>query len=575
MLRPLCCCFSLLFLPLYGTLPIDRAVQAHLTIGDSQGALGVVEKALQSDPDNPELLRLQIRSLSAIGDIPALLKAWNHFCRVTKGDLDRSLLEEISWAIIRKSSTSNSPVIRFEGMIAAFFSNDVRGIPICVDALQDASLAIRSVAVGLTAQMHDEVLQKAVLDIFLHDESPDIRRAAMATLGRMRYKGALGFLQSVIASNESSLEERGMATEAVASINRKVDPFLIESLSKSSRASLRALACELILGQLDDSFLPFVQSCLNDPSPEVRILAIQSLGIMASIKKENNFPLSALESLVDHPNIETAIAANWLIFVMGNEEKRAVAQENLRKWLFSKNKKIRLLAVASLTSTGSKGLILASDIMDKSSDPLVRINLAVYMIWQRKEILRASHVIAKDLSVIPEYLSWENFGVFSYVASNCTAHTEGLERVPEMLDLQTRLDLYSMLATCEYHQLHEILQSFLRERTWGITGQTASIMIQEGLETLEALRVLLVDPSPTVSLQAAFILAFYSQDQEALKILEKQYTVSSRAIKERILYAIGSIGSQQALPFLVQVLDEPFESIRIAAARAILLCLSR
>ena len=95
-------------------------------------------------------------------------------------------------------------------------------------------------------------------------------------------------------------------------------------------------------------------------------------------------------------------------------------------------------------------------------------------------------------------------------------------------------------------------------------------MIQEGLETPEALRYLLFDPTPAISSQAAFILALYFQDQEALEVLLQHYPKAARAMKEHILHAIGSIGSTDALPFLVQVLDEPFESLRIAAARAIL-----
>lgn len=567
--------FSSATFPLYSVSPIGKRVQAHLSIGDPQSAKEEIGKALLLDPDNLELLRLQIHSLSAMHDIPALLQAWHHFCEIKKDDLDRQLLEEISWAIIRKSSMSNSPVIRFEGMLAAFFSNDVRGISICLQSLQDASVSIRSVAVGLVAEMHDEVLQKEVVNLFLNDDSPDVRTRAMATLGQMRVKDSLGLLQEVLASDNSSLEEKEVAIEAIADIVTKVDFSMIEQLSKSKRAFLRVLACQLILDQLDDTSLQFVQSCVNDPSPDVRLLAIQSLGIIVSVKKENSVSSALIQPLVDHPHVETAIAANWLLFMVGNQAERALAEEKLRKWLFSPNPRVRLLAVASLGATGSQGLFIANDVMNKSSDPLVRINLAIYMIWQRNELLRASQVIAKDLAAISDRLSWGKFGIFSYVDSNCRVHVEGCERVPEIIDLQTRLDLYSMLATCDYNQLHDILKSFLRERTWGITGQAASLMVQEGLETLEAMRDLLFDPAPAVSMQAAFILAFYSQDQEALKILEQQYTSSSRVIKERILYAIGSIGSPTALPFLVQVLDEPFESLRVSAARAILLCLSR
>src|SRR5262249_3489726 len=130
-----------------------------------------------------------------------------------------------------------------------------------------------------------------------------------------------------------------------------------------------------------------------------------------------------------------------------------------------------------------------------------------------------------------------------------------------------------MLATCEYPELSNVLKKFLINRTWGSTSQAASIIVREGLETIEALQVLLQDPSPVVSSQAAYLLAIHFQDQDALKVLQRLYKSSSRVFKERVLYAIGSFGSSAALPFLVKVLDEPFESLRVAAARAIIQCL--
>lgn len=44
-------------------------------------------------------------------------------------------------------------------------------------------------------------------------------------------------------------------------------------------------------------------------------------------------------------------------------------------------------------------------------------------------------------------------------------------------------------------------------------------------------------------------------------------------MKEYILFAIGRVGNKSSLPFLVQVLKEPFETLRVSAARAILLTL--
>ncbi|MBS0655691.1 MAG: HEAT repeat domain-containing protein, partial [Verrucomicrobia bacterium] len=323
----------------------------------------------------------------------------------------------------------------------------------------------------------------------------------------------------------------------------------------------------------DESMLPKLLPCVHDVSPDVRLLAIQAFGVIANAKKGGNkggnIDCTFVKPLMDHPHVETAIAANWLTFVTGTSGDRSVARDKLKKLILSKDQHIALTAASSLSATGAQGVALAREMLERCDDSLVRINLAAYLIWQRQQY--AAQVIAEELSTLSDRLSWQSCGIFTYVAAGSVTHAEAGSETCETVDLLTRLDLYSMVATCEYPGLQAILKSYLRDCTWGVSGQAASIMVQEGMQTLDGLRDLLTDPSPVVSLQAAFILAFYSQDAEALSVLLQHYPKASRAMKERILYAVASIGSSDALPFLVQTLDEPFEVLRIAAARAILL----
>ena len=97
--------------------------------------------------------------------------------------------------------------------------------------------------------------------------------------------------------------------------------------------------------------------------------------------------------------------------------------------------------------------------------------------------------------------------------------------------------------------------------------------MQEGLIYFEELKRLVNDDCPEIALQAAFLLAFYAQDDDALKVLTSAFANSPRHMKEYILYAVATIGTKSALPFLVQVLNEPSESLRVMAARGILICL--
>ena len=71
-------------------------------------------------------------------------------------------------------------------------------------------------------------------------------------------------------------------------------------------------------------------------------------------------------------------------------------------------------------------------------------------------------------------------------------------------------------------------------------------------------------------LQAALILATLGGDPEAIKVLEEAYPEASREIKIRILEAIGSIADYETIPFLIAVMKEPFQMLRVVAASALI-----
>jgi HEAT repeat protein len=73
--------------------------------------------------------------------------------------------------------------------------------------------------------------------------------------------------------------------------------------------------------------------------------------------------------------------------------------------------------------------------------------------------------------------------------------------------------------------------------------------------------------------QAALILAGLGGDPSAIKILQSAYPKVDREMKMHILEAIANIGDQSSIPFLISVLDEPFQILRVVAASALIKCI--
>lgn len=294
-------------------------------------------------------------------------------------------------------------------------------------------------------------------------------------------------------------------------------------------------------------------------------MAIQCLAVVGG-----EVTSEELGVLLSHSDSKTQILGAWLALV---KEKNTVrAQELIQKYLSSSDRMLRLITSAAIAQTGAKGQALAKKVLLSHDDPLVRLNLAIYLIWQRTDLTLASSTLLATLKDNSR-LSWHSLGIFNYIGPTASQHVGGYVRLPESQDLLLRLELYGILATCPQQDLKQALKAFLQDRTWGISSQTAFLMMQEELLCFDELRDLLDDPTPEIALQAAFILAIFAQDDEALKVLEEAFPTATRQMKDYILYAIGTIGAKSSLPFLVDVLTEPFESLRISAARAILLSL--
>src|SRR4029077_11906570 len=125
-----------------------------------------------------------------------------------------------------------------------------------------------------------------------------------------------------------------------------------------------------------------------------------------------------------------------------------------------------------------------------------------------------------------------------------------------------------------YSKAQTAVKNFLKKQTWGVTGAAAATLLQEGdEESLEIVRDLLTDPDENIRIQAALILAIVGSDPAAIKVLQEVYPRMDREMQVYILEAIAHIGDPESVPFLIDILKEPFQVLRVVAASALIQCL--
>ena len=564
---------------------LSKRIRSHLVLFDPKSALAEVNQALTCCHNDEalklELLRFKIRCHARLGDEKAMLQALNEYSILFPAAReDPVLLEEIAWATIKKGALDSSPLIRSEATLAAFYSQAAQGVPILQGMLCDQNIQIRLFALFLASHLRDEVLEQKVLQMLINDTTPYVRSACIETLGKMRSKKAVIHFRKLLADESTTHTDTYAIIQALSQVILHTTRENLTTLVKSPHSSLRALACGLVFHQ-DMPASDLIVELIKDSSIDVKMLALQTLG---AIKQERLLEDEKLKnyvvSLLQETSPYISINAAFLILTSSHHQTsvHALGKATLEKWLSNKNQQYARLAAASVAYSGKAGIVLSEKWIDASSDHYVKLNLALHLIKQRKSTDKAAKILEECLSSVKERIDYRQDGLFTSIAPSQEVHQASHFRYPETKDLACRLDLYGCLATCNFPELQEKIASFLKgkdaDKSWGITGMTALLLIQEKDDAaFDVLEKLLDDESLEVRLQAAFILASCRQDEKSLNILQESFLKAKRELKELILVGIGAIGSKTSLPFLTQALDEPSQVLRLRAASSILQCL--
>jgi HEAT repeat protein len=138
----------------------------------------------------------------------------------------------------------------------------------------------------------------------------------------------------------------------------------------------------------------------------------------------------------------------------------------------------------------------------------------------------------------------------------------------------TRLEILNVLAVMDDPRAQPAIKNFLQERTWGVSGLAAALLLTEGDElALQYVQELLGDSSDKVKVQAALILALWGRGEGSINVLQEAYEDADREMKERLLEGIGHVGASSSIPFLTKRLKESYQTLRIVAAASLLKCL--
>ncbi len=551
-----------------------RRVQDHLLIEDFHEAASRAKEYLSLYPESRKLHFLYVKSLCEKGEEKEAYQEVLQTIKLSPEEENhRFIYETLAWGVLNKGEDSPLLMIKLYSLLGAAYTRDAKALPLLLEQMQSSNALLRSVAVKIAASYGDTPVQEELVKLLHTEKVWYVKLDVLHAIGQLRIKAARACLKEMIANPKTLAEEKAAAIIALVSMYDGVEDTELQTLVSSNRAGLRQLASELIIHLDLQDKTEYLLPLLQDTHPSVRVSALNAIGLM-QVKTIGKKPvLASLERLCRDPCPEVAVTAGWAATVLGFP----VGQETLKAWMQQPLPEWRRLASAALSVSGSFSVKMVKGLLQKETDPYVKANLALGLIGQRQNVKESAKVLFHVLVESGNDLwMWDNRynPLFRTLAPSEVKHVEQIPRYPQVIDQLVKLELLSALSVVQYPQALEAVKEFLRNQSWGITGAAAATLLEEGDEqALQLIRELLTDPEEKIRIQAALILALVGSDVSAIKVLQETYPYVDREMKMVILEALGHIGDLTSVPFLMGVLDDPFQVLRIVAASALIQCI--
>lgn len=544
-------------------------VQCHMLIGDINSAIHECRSSLKIYPESKGLQRLLVQALAKRGFEKDALAAWHVVADRLEGEEKRSCLEALAWGVLSRAHDSNQFVIQYSSLMGARRVRDAVATKVVQKCMSSTNHLMRALAIKIASEFRDAVLIDEIKRLFVVEQNFYVRLEVLQAIGRLGLQDMSDALKELIAGEQAMAEEKSCAIQALVNLYDACDEKELNTFIYAKRAGLRAIAPQIVAHLDLYDQLPKLLPLLNDASGFVRTLTLSVFGQM--YQQAQSYKEDVLKLMHD-PDPKVAVTACWVGLLMAPE----LGEVELAAFTNHQSEEVRHLAVSALIASGDRGKLLATHLLKKSKDPIVRANSALALIFKGHDVKKACRALNGFLDKFDGKLMWDQHShpIFRSLIPSQIRHHPAMPGYPVQIDELTRLELISILAMQGDAKANQRILRFIQSGTWGVAHAACATLLGEGSQdALDMVRGLLNDKDVKVRVQAALVLAFLASDPSACHILMDAYSDVDRDVKLTLLEALGSIGSEDVFPFLVKRLDEPFQILRATAASSIIQCL--
>ncbi|MCK4934799.1 MAG: HEAT repeat domain-containing protein, partial [Simkaniaceae bacterium] len=454
-----------------------RRVHSHRLIHDYYSAIDECKLGIQEEPFQRELHFALIQSLAESGSDEEAMKHWKKVSEYFQyEDQNFTLLETIAWSVLEKCESAAQLQVNMASMMGAFYTQDVRAVKMLTKQLHSSNAFIRAMAVQLAAKYRDQTLIEEIKEMLPKEKVWYVQLEVIQALGSMQVKEMSDSLKEIIASTRSTIEQKQVATSSLVSMYRHLEKKELDVLLKSNRASLRALACNIIAYLDLSEYVDSLTHLLSDSSFEVRISALNTLGLL-----EITFDQALREKILTLTRDSHSVISISAAFLALRFEAK-IGQDVLMKWVFCSDPETRRLAASAIAKSGHYGESLSRSILRTSVDSYVKANIAFGLIGQELDLNLACVTLYQFLESEKKLMMWDRskHPIFSSIAPSDVRHVPQMPEYPKMVDHHTRLDILNLLVIKRYCRAEKLIKEFLRNHISGISYAASTTLLEEG-----------------------------------------------------------------------------------------------
>ena len=550
-------------------------ISYNLLIRNDTEATRQALQAVQSFPESIHLRRLYIESLSSIGSEKKLLRAWQNFSRdFPKQKYEDQVLELVAKGVLHNAELSEPYMSKYYRYAVADKFTDSSSVEVLKEAFHDSNFAVREMALNAALLHGDEVLCDEILELLNREHLPTIRRKALEVLIRIKGDDAKPLAESMLADPKLSYLDRLSLILTLLDGKKSMNREELEKLATSSQAIERLIACYTFGYFGANENLDLLKNLINDPIQDVRLQAITSLGHLRVTQIDGQSVNDLMKPIIKSESCELSLLASW-VSMLNNDLEQA---HNFRDFFYLSNQKIRLQAASLVGYSLPNTLELAEEFFQTHTDPYVRLNLSVLLITHRKRVEEASNQIFEFLksSESSQFKASMPYPMETIWPVNLVDSFErqmsGISSVTQSEVVQ--FCLLNLLAIVEDPRANVAISNFLETHHSNAALASMPQFIRAGsAPLLELICSFFNHPDLTKRIQAAALVAMLKKEEKALEVLYEAYPLVDRALKEMIITIVGQIGSKDSIPFLMDAIYEPSQSMRILASSSLMQCL--